>query len=109
MDPADSQRPLEVRVAYSPWPQTIEQVDLRLAPASTVRDALLHSGLPQRHGLPLDGLEVGVWGRTCALDTALRHQDRVEIYRPLRVDPKEARRQRYKGQGRSPASRAAPA
>jgi putative ubiquitin-RnfH superfamily antitoxin RatB of RatAB toxin-antitoxin module len=31
----------------------------------------------------------------------LRNRDRVELYRPLKVDPKEARRQRYRGQGES--------
>jgi putative ubiquitin-RnfH superfamily antitoxin RatB of RatAB toxin-antitoxin module len=45
--------------------------------------------------LALDGLAVGVWGKLRALDETLRDRDRVEIYRPLLVDPKEARRQRY--------------
>ncbi len=37
---------------------------------------------------------VGIHGRRVTLDTPLADGDRVEIYRPLRVDPKEARRQR---------------
>jgi len=37
---------------------------------------------------------VGIWGRTVALDAPLAEGDRVEIYRPLRMDPKEARRRR---------------
>ena len=44
-------------------------------------------------------LEVGVWGRKAQLDQALRHLDRVEIYRPLTVDPKVARRERFAKQG----------
>jgi putative ubiquitin-RnfH superfamily antitoxin RatB of RatAB toxin-antitoxin module len=36
----------------------------------------------------------GIYGRRVTLDTKLADGDRVEIYRPLRADPKEARRQR---------------
>ena len=43
-----------------------------------------------------DGLRLGVWGKPRSADTLLRDRDRVEIYRPLTVDPKEARRQRYR-------------
>jgi putative ubiquitin-RnfH superfamily antitoxin RatB of RatAB toxin-antitoxin module len=39
---------------------------------------------------------VGVWFKLREMATVLRDRDRVEIYRPLIVDPKEARRQRYK-------------
>jgi len=39
---------------------------------------------------------VGIWGRLCTPEAALRDRDRVEIYRALAVDPKEARRQRYR-------------
>jgi uncharacterized protein len=42
-----------------------------------------------------------VWGRVTPLDHVLRDGDRVEIYRPLTVDPKEARRLRYKRQRRA--------
>ena len=45
------------------------------------------------------GIEVGVWGRRVPLDHPLRDQDRVEVYRPLLVDPKVARRQRFVKQG----------
>jgi sulfur carrier protein len=40
-----------------------------------------------------------VWGRRVPLDTPLRDGDRVEVYRPLRVDPKVARRERFVRQG----------
>jgi putative ubiquitin-RnfH superfamily antitoxin RatB of RatAB toxin-antitoxin module len=42
---------------------------------------------------------VGIWGRLTELRQPLRDQDRVEIYRPLRVDPKVARRERFVSQG----------
>jgi putative ubiquitin-RnfH superfamily antitoxin RatB of RatAB toxin-antitoxin module len=42
---------------------------------------------------------VGIWGRKATRDQLLRDRDRVEIYRPLRVDPKVARRERFARQG----------
>lgn len=62
-------------------------IALDLEPGATVRAALLAAGLP------LDQ-PVGVYGRRVALDHRLVDGDRVEIYRPLRDDPKEARRRR---------------
>ena len=51
-----------------------------------------------------DGVEkaamvVGVWGRKASLSHVLRDRDRVEMYRPLTVDPKVARRERFQSQG----------
>ena len=98
---------LRVEVLYSPQAACTESVDLRLPPGSTVAQALALSGLGERHpevrdllapppGGPVAmSLDCGVWGRRCTLDQVLRDRDRVELYRPLRVDPKEARRQRY--------------
>ncbi|MBL7090332.1 RnfH family protein [Acidovorax sp.] len=42
---------------------------------------------------------VGIWGRAAKLDVVLQPLDRVEIYRPLKVDPKVARRERFARQG----------
>lgn len=39
-------------------------------------------------------LKVGIWGKSCKLDTELKDGDRVEIYRALIADPKEARKNR---------------
>lgn len=95
---------LAVEVVYASAPHAIDLTPLQLPAGATVAIALQASGVLQRHGLPLDGLRVGVWGRACALDQLLRERDRVEVYRSLTVDPKEARRQRYKGKAR-PAAR----
>jgi uncharacterized protein len=63
-----------------------------------VADALARSGLFEAHPeLKAQALSVGVWGATRTLADVLRDRDRVEVYRPLRVDPKEARRQRHRG------------
>ena len=88
---------IAVEVAYGAAPHRIDLTPLQLPAGATVRDALLASGVLQRAGLDLQVVQTGVWGRACGLDQALRDRDRVEIYRSLQVDPKEARRQRYKG------------
>jgi len=104
MDPAEPPAGVHgVEVVYAPAPHVLDRVVLSLAPGATVADALQASGVLQRHGLRLDGLAVGVWGRACAPELLLRERDRVEIYRPLQVDPKEARRQRYKGKDKGKA------
>ncbi len=46
--------------------------------------------------LRLDDLKVGIFSKKCTLDTVLKDGDRVEIYRPLTIDPKTARRLRAK-------------
>lgn len=87
---------LQVQVAYSPRPRQVDMVTLQMPAGSLLQDALLASGLLDRHGLVLDAeLAVGVWMKLRPLDTPLRQHDRVEIYRGLLVDPKEARRVRY--------------
>ena len=85
-----------VTVAFSPATQIVNEVRLRLESGATVGDALQMSGLAQQHPeVALDSLRCGVWGRPCGRDTVLRDGDRVELYRPLQVDPKEARRRRH--------------
>lgn len=88
---------IRVQVAYSPGPRQVDTVDLELPPGSTLGDALRASGLLQRHGLAIDDtLSAGIWTKAKPLETVLRDADRVEVWRGLRVDPKEARRQRYR-------------
>lgn len=90
---------IEVLVCFSPQPREVEEVPLQLPAGSTVAQALQASGLLAKHGLELDEqLAVGVWMKLKPLDTVLRQDDRVEVYRGLKVDPKEARRQRYRKQ-----------
>ena len=95
MDRADS---LRVEVVYCPQGAPADVVALQLPRGSVLAEALTASQLLARHGLVMDGLKVGVWGRVREPQTPLRDRDRVEIYRGLRVDPKDARRQRYKRQ-----------
>jgi putative ubiquitin-RnfH superfamily antitoxin RatB of RatAB toxin-antitoxin module len=89
-----------VQVAYAEAPHRIDLTCLRLPLGASVLDALKASGLAARHGHEaIDALVVAVWGKARPLDTALREGDRVELLRALTVDPKEARRQRYRRDG----------
>lgn len=96
-----------VEVVYCPRPGQVDTVTLQLPAGAVLADALQASGLLQRHGLRLEGLTAGIWSRARPHDSLLREDDRVEIYRPLTVDPKEARRLRYKRQRDDAAGQAA--
>ena len=87
---------LHVEVAYCPRPGVADVVALQMAVGSTLADALRVSGLLERHALPMASTKAGLWSRVCDPQTVLRDRDRVELYRVLQVDPKEARRQRHK-------------
>jgi len=91
---------ISVEVAYAAAPHQAECIALQLPAGATARDALRASGLGPRLGeAVLDGLTLGLWGRACEPGTVLRDRDRLELLRPLQVDPKEARRQRYRRDG----------
>jgi len=85
---------LSVDVCYAlPDAQTLITVDLPAG--ATVREAILASGIVARHpDIDLAKQKVGVYGKIRPLDAALADHDRVEIYRPLIVDPKTARQRR---------------
>jgi uncharacterized protein len=96
---------ISVQVAVGVAPREVRVVSLTLPAGSTVRDAVRASGLLDTvSGLSEDGLAsgdwtVGVWGRKERPGHELRDRDRVELVRGLQVDPKEARRVRYRAQG----------
>jgi putative ubiquitin-RnfH superfamily antitoxin RatB of RatAB toxin-antitoxin module len=91
---------IDVEVVYCPAPGRVDCRRLRLPAGSTAGQALDASGLIARHGLDPRTIDLGVWTRACPPDTVLREHDRVEVYRPLSVDPKEARRLRYRRRAR---------
>lgn len=91
---------IAVELSYAAAPHQVQRVALSLPAGSTAAQALRASGLGELLGAAaLDALTLGLWGRDCPPDTVLRHQDRLELLRPLQVDPKEARRQRYRRDG----------
>jgi hypothetical protein len=78
-----------------------ELVTLRLPNGATVADAIERSSIPS--AFPewnLSECAVGIWGRLAERGRRLRQGDRVEIYRPLTRDPRDARRA-LAAQGRS--------
>jgi putative ubiquitin-RnfH superfamily antitoxin RatB of RatAB toxin-antitoxin module len=92
---------IEVTLCCSPAPREVFEQILRLPPESTVTDAVKASGLAQRFP-DLDWRQAvtpGVWGREVGWDQPLKDGDRVELCRPLTVDPKVARRERFQRQG----------
>jgi putative ubiquitin-RnfH superfamily antitoxin RatB of RatAB toxin-antitoxin module len=91
--------PLQVTVAWSDGPRQVHERVLCLQAGSTVLQALQASGALQGPGMDPQLLAIGVWGRKARLGQLLRDKDRVEIYRPLLVDPKVARRERFQKQG----------
>ena len=91
---------LQITVVYSPRPRVVHEQLLQLDAGGTVLQALQASGLLQRFPLiDTSSTLLGIWGRKAALTQTLRDKDRIEIYRPLTVDPKVSRRERFVKQG----------
>lgn len=85
-----------VEVAYAN-PASQALIELQLPVGSTLRDAIEASGILARYPeIDLDRASVGVFGKLAPLSQVLNGGDRVEIYRPLLIEPTEARRQRAK-------------
>ncbi len=87
-------RRLGVEVAYARGPEPLV-LKIEVEQGATLRDAIERSGVLARCpeiDLAVNG--VGVFGRARGLDEPVVGGDRVEIYRPLPVDPKAARRSR---------------
>lgn len=88
---------IHIEVVFSSGPRQIELKALTLPLGSCVKDALLCANLLAH---AQQGLSVGIWGRKTTLVHVLQDRDRVEVYRGLIVDPKEARRVRYRAHGK---------
>ena len=86
---------IEVEVAYSPQSGQVQRLTLILPAGATVAQAMAQAVARSGWTLPED-IRVGVWGRLGEPSEPLRGGDRVELCRPLLVDPKEARRLRYR-------------
>jgi hypothetical protein len=83
---------IEVEVVFG-IPEQQRLVSLTVHSGATVADAIEISGFAREFtDHDLSSLPVGVWGHLAARDTVLSAGDRVEIYRPLQLDPREARR-----------------
>lgn len=85
---------IKIEVVYA-TEKYVETVSLSLDYGSTVSAAIEKSEIIKKHPeINIDENKVGIYSKLCELDTVLEDGDRVEIYRPLKADPKEARRSR---------------
>mgnify|MGYP000116714398 FL=1 len=84
---------IRVEVVFATPERQILRV-LELPQGATVAEAIASSGLQASFGrVDFDQLEVGIWGRVTARSCVLQADDRVELYRPLARDPRDARRE----------------
>jgi uncharacterized protein len=93
--PGEAPSIVRVAVAFSPHAGAAFEIAIELPAPATALAAVRASGVLERHpalarGEPL----LGIWGRACASEAPIQDGDRVEIYRPLAMDPNEARRLR---------------
>lgn len=93
---------IAVEVAYAePGRQFLRRLELPAGAA--VADAIEASRLQETFAIDTAALAAGIWSRPVPRHALLRDGDRVELYRPLRADPKESRRRRAERAARKPA------
>jgi putative ubiquitin-RnfH superfamily antitoxin RatB of RatAB toxin-antitoxin module len=100
---------IQVTLCCSLGPRHVQEQGLQVPEGSTVQ-AVLDQGLAQwlqSHGADVDASwsslkfqQPGIWGLKVAWTHGVQAGDRIELYRALKVDPKVARRQRFKRQGK---------
>ena len=94
MAPEENTAMIDVEVAYA-TPKRQLLLRLSVPEGCTLGDAIERSGIRSEWpGIEVDPSKVGIFGRKKSLDTVLSAGDRVEIYRELIADPREARRRR---------------
>jgi putative ubiquitin-RnfH superfamily antitoxin RatB of RatAB toxin-antitoxin module len=85
--------PIDIEVAYAePGRQFLRRVCVETG--ATVADAIRASGVEREFGIDASALGVGIWSKPVSRDAPVASGDRVELYRLLVADPKEARRRR---------------
>jgi putative ubiquitin-RnfH superfamily antitoxin RatB of RatAB toxin-antitoxin module len=93
MAETDPAAPVSVEIAYAePGRQFLRKVSL--ASGASVADAIMASGVAVEYAIDTAMLDVGIWSRRVSRDTLVADGDRIELYRPLKADPKESRRRR---------------
>ena len=85
---------MRIEVVYA-LPDSATCLSVEVAEGAQVEEAIIASGILEKcPQIDRESLTVGVWNRTCKLTQILKEGDRIEIYRPLIADPKDARRKR---------------
>ncbi|MEZ5670954.1 MAG: RnfH family protein [Thiotrichaceae bacterium] len=92
MNYMENQNLIQIEVAYARTGRTNNYSRCGVWGA-TIQQAIELSGILARFpDIDLTKNKVGIFSKTCSLDTMLREKDRVEIYRALLADPKEVRK-----------------
>ena len=87
---------INITVCYA-TPERQVELPLTVEESCTVALAIKRSGILQQFPeIEMASAVVGIFSKKVALDANLHAGDRVEIYRPLTIDPKQARRLRAK-------------
>ena len=98
-----------VTLCWSLAPRHVQEIQLQVPAGSTVQDVLARGVAQCLQGqvaidtTSLSSLQFqqpGIWGKKVPWTQVVQEGDRIELYRPLKVDPKVARRQRFKRQGK---------
>lgn len=91
---------IRITLVYSPQPRIVREIVMDVPDGTTVQQALMRSEWWAAYPEIVAAVaQFGIWGRFVDQAQTLRDQDRIEIYRPLTVDPKVARRERFTKQG----------
>jgi putative ubiquitin-RnfH superfamily antitoxin RatB of RatAB toxin-antitoxin module len=100
---------IQVVLCWSLESRHVHEMSLQVPEGSTVQE-VLKQGVAQclqdqamSDSAVLSSLEFqhpGIWGKKVPWSQVVQAADRIELYRPLKVDPKVARRQRFKRQGK---------
>ena len=93
---------LQITICTTPQTGITHEASLQLPAGSTVAQALAEAARLPELELNLEQLPpamIGIWGKSARAEQLLKNGDRLEIYRPLTVDPKVARRERFARQG----------
>lgn len=91
---------MRIEVAYA-LPDEQFLYEQQVEEGCTIEQALKASRLLEEFP-DLNTEKVGIFGRLVPADTVLREGDRIEVYRPLKVDPRERRRQQVEDERRQP-------
>ena len=91
---------LEITVVAALAPRSVREASLRVDAGTSVADAIKSSGLlANEDDATVDALQLAIRGRAVDPKQLLRDGDRIDVCRPLKVDPKMARRERFLRQG----------
>ncbi|WP_295518741.1 RnfH family protein [Limnohabitans sp. Rim8] len=101
---AETPATVRVTLCWSLQARQVQEQSFFVPAGSSVQSVLEHviavNALSPSESAPLKFMQPGIWGRKVVWAASVQDGDRVELYRPLKVDPKVARRQRFKRQGK---------